>query len=118
MSVASGERSHRITLHAPEGTRGDGTAQDLATAIPAKIGPVPLAFQQQERLAAGGQTRQTLYSINIRYRADVDSDLVLVEECHTQREFQILTMIPSDKMDEIDLTCVVGNRPVAEEELS
>lgn len=108
MSVPSGQMRHRVTLHAPEGTHGAGSPDDLATGIPAKIEAVPLQFQQQERLAAGGVKGQTLYSITIRYRDDVTSDLVLVEECCMEREFQILSIIPDDRLQFLDMTCVVG----------
>lgn len=108
--VASGELRHRVTLHAPEGTRGVGSPDDLASGIPAKIMAVPLAFQQQERIAAGGARAQTLYSITIRYRDDVYEDLQLVEECCTQRTFHILSMIPDDQLQSLELTCVVGPR--------
>lgn len=110
MAVAAGEYRHRLTLHAPEGTRGTGTAQDLATSIPAKITAVPLQFQQQERLAAGGQNVQTLYAIVVRYREDVATDLHWIEECCTERVFQILSIIPDDKLSELEMTCIVGQR--------
>jgi head-tail adaptor len=111
MPVAAGSLRHRVTLHAPAGTRGTGdpaTASNLATGIPVKIESVPLQFQQQERIAAGGINSQTLYTITMRYRSDVAKDLVLVEECCTERTFQIVSMIPSDKLDWLDLTCVVA----------
>lgn len=87
VGVPSGELKHRLTLHAPEGTYGTGvagapaSAVDLATAIPAKVEAVPLQFQQQERLAAGGLSTQTLYAIKLR-----------------------------DGSKWTDLTCVVGDR--------
>lgn len=108
MPVASGQMRHRLTLHAPAGTRGDGTAVDLLSGLPAKIEAVPLQFQQQERLAAGGIQGQTLYNIAMRYHDEIAKDLELHEECCLQRTFQILQMIPSDKMDWLDLTCVVA----------
>lgn len=113
MPVASGEMRHRLTLHAPEGTHGTGDpapAVDLATSIPAKITAVPLQFQQQERLASGGQNVQTLYSIQVRYRDDVEHQFEWREECCTKRTFQILSSIPDDKLSELDMTCVVGQR--------
>lgn len=109
MSAPAGVMRHRVRLFAPEGTRGDGTAQTIASHIPASITAVPLQFQQQERLAAGGVNAQTLYSIDIRYRPDVAKDLQLVEECCTERTFNIVTMIPSDKMDWLSLTCLVAS---------
>jgi hypothetical protein len=108
MPVGSGQLRHRLTLHAPAGTRGDGTAQNLRTGMPANIAAVPLQFQQQERLAAGGIQAQTLYNIDMRYDDAVAKDLQLIEECCTERTFQIVSMIPSDKMDWLELTCVVA----------
>lgn len=115
MAVGAGEMRHRLTLYAPEGTRGGGVDEigspdELATGIPAKIEAMPLQFQQQERLAVGGPNRQTLYNITMRYRDDVAADLQLIEECCTERTFNILSIIPSDKMDWLELTCVVGER--------
>jgi head-tail adaptor len=108
--IAAGELRHRVTLHAPEGTRDEGSPADLATGIPAKILAVPLQFQQAERLAAGGVRMQTLYTITMRYREDVAEDLQLVEECCTERTFHILSMIPDDQLTTLELTCVVGPR--------
>jgi head-tail adaptor len=108
MPVASGQMRHRLTLYAPQGTRGDGTAANLLTGIPARIEAVPLQFQQQERLAAGGIQAQTLYNIQVRYHEDIAKDLELHEECCTQRTFQIVSMIPSDKLDWLDLTCLTA----------
>lgn len=108
MPVASGEMRHRLTLHAPQGTYGSGTATDIATGIPAKITAVPLQFQQQERLAVGGINSQTLYAIEIRYRDDLEKNYQLVEECCTERTFNIVQMIPSDKLDWWSLTCLVA----------
>jgi head-tail adaptor len=111
--VASGEMRHRLTLHAPEGTRDQGSPDDLATGIPAKITALPLAFQQQERIAAGGVRAQTVYSIVMRYRDDVQEDLYLLEECCTERTFHILSIIPDDKLVDLELTCVVGPKAAA-----
>jgi head-tail adaptor len=108
MPVASGQMRHRLTLYAPEGTRGAGSPDELATDIPARIEAVPLQFQQQERIAAGGLRGQTLYTVTIRYRDDVREDLQLIEECCTERTFHILSMIPDDTLQWLELTCVVG----------
>ena len=113
MPVGAGEMRHRLTVFAPEGTYGTGDpapATTIATGIPAKIESVALQFQQQERLAAGGVNRQTLYTISMRYRADIQANFELREECCTQRLFNIVSMIPSDKLDWLDLTCLVGER--------
>ena len=113
MSVASGEMRHRLTLHAPEGTRGAGSPDDLETGIPAKIAALPPAFQQRERLAAGGPRAETLYLIQMRYSADVAEDLQLVEECCTERTFHILSIVADDKLEWLDVTCIVSQRAAA-----
>lgn len=113
MPVAAGELRHKLTLHAREGVRGVGDpapAIDLDHDIPAKITAVPLQFQMQERLMLGGQSKQTLYSITVRYRDDVATDLVWLEECCNQRVFEILTLIPDDRLIDLEMTCVVGDR--------
>ena len=112
MAVGSGELMHRMTIYAPEGTYGVGDpapAANVATGVPAKITAAALQFQQQERLAAGGLSRETLYNIELRYRGDIDAQFQLVEECHTQRRFHIVAMIPSGKMDWMEITAKVAN---------
>lgn len=108
MPVASGQMRHRLTLYAPEGTRGAGSPDELATGIPARIEAVPLQFQQQERLAGGGQHAQTLYAVTIRYRDDISEELQLIEECCTERTFNIVSIIPDDTLQWLELTCIVG----------
>ena len=113
MPVASGEMRHRITIFAPDGTYSAGSPSNLAEGIPAKITALPLAFQQQERLNAGGVRAQTVYSIVLRYRDDVTEDMELIEECCMERTFRILSMIPDDRLVNLELTCVVGPRVAA-----
>lgn len=108
MPVASGEMRHRVTLYAPQGTRDTGSPDNLATGIPAKILALPPAFQQRERLEAGGVRAQTLYTITMRYRDDVQEDLQLIEECCMERTFHILSIVPDDRLIDLELTCVVG----------
>jgi hypothetical protein len=112
MPVASGELRHRLTLYAPEGTRGEGSPDELATGVAAKIEAVPLQFQQQERLNAGGPRTQTLYVVTTRYRDDVFEDLEWHEECCTLRQFRILQIIPDDTLSDLQMTCVIGPREV------
>jgi head-tail adaptor len=107
---SAGQLSHRVTLRAPAGSFGAATDTDLATSIPAKIVPVPLQFQAREQLSAGGLNGQTAYTITVRYREDVRRDHQLIEECHTQRTFQIVTIQPTDRGDALEITCVVGER--------
>jgi hypothetical protein len=99
---------HSVTIHAPAGTL-DQVARDVETGVPAAITVTPVPFQTPERLAAGGLQAQTLYSIGLRYRTDLRPDYVLVEECCTQRQFQILAIVPSDRRDAIDMRCVTAD---------
>lgn len=108
MPIASGEMRHRLTLYAPEGTRGAGSPDELETGIPAKIEALPPQFQQRERIAAGGQRADTLYNITIRYNEDVREDLELHEECCMEREFRILNIVPDDKLQWQEITCVIA----------
>jgi hypothetical protein len=36
--------------------------------------------------------------------------LILVEECCSQRRFQIVNMVPSDRNERLEITAVVGDR--------
>jgi head-tail adaptor len=99
---------HRLTLHAPEGTRNSGSPADLASGVRAQI--TALTIQERERLGLGGLTSQTVYIIRMAYRSDVDTDLILVEECCSQRRFQIVNMVPSDRNERLEITAVVGDR--------
>lgn len=107
MPVASGKMTHRLNIFAPAGTSAVA-AVNIASGIPAAIEALPLQFQQNERLALGGVQAQTVYTITVRYRDDVLKTYTLIEECHTERSFQILQIIPSDRMDWLELTCVVA----------
>lgn len=110
MPVASGKKRCRLTLHAPEGTYGDGTERDVRRSISAVVEKVPLQFQRQESLVLGGQNVQTLYLVVIEYLPEVTHRLQLVEECCTHRVFEILQIVPDTTMRELELTCVVGQR--------
>ena len=105
--LRAGDFSHRVTLFAPAGTLAVGDST-LDTEVRARIQAV--TAQQREQLAIGGIQGQTIYIVTIRYRTDVQSDLVVVEECCTQRRFQILSIIPTDRREALELTCVVGDR--------
>lgn len=105
--LRAGDFSHRLTLFAPAGTR-EVMDTNLATGVPARI--QAMTAQQREQLAIGGIQGQTIYIVTIRYRNDVQSDLVPREECCTQRQFQILSLIPTDRREALEMTCVVGDR--------
>lgn len=106
-SFVTGELRHPMTIHALAGTDAVA-ATDVATNVPMKITVVPLAFQQRELLDAGGLRTQTLYNIACRYRTDMKAAYVLVEQCCTQRTFQIVAIIPSERKDALDMTCVTN----------
>lgn len=106
--ASSGTMTHRVTLHAPAGTRGDGTAHDLATHLAADIEAFEPQFQQRERQAVGGVSSQVFYLIDLYYRSDVQTDLRLVEECHARRTFEILQIVPDTNLVKMQVTCVVG----------
>jgi head-tail adaptor len=107
--VASGKKRHRVTIYAPEGTSNEfsGSPTEIATGIAASIEPLPLQFQQQERIAAGGQRGQVVYNVAIEYRDDLQANFEIHEECCMERTFHIVTMIPDDKLREWLLTCHV-----------
>lgn len=106
--MRAGELRHRITIRAPIGVLNETVAVDVATGEPMKIDVLPLQFQAREKLDLGGLQTQTLYTLTCRYREDVRAAYALVEECCTQRTFQILAIIPSDRRDALDMTCVTS----------
>jgi head-tail adaptor len=109
--VGSGKMRHRLTIFAPEGTYGTGDpspAVEIATGIGAAIIPLPLQFQQAERIAAGGTRGQVVYNIFLRYRGDLQANFELHEECCNERTFHIVSMLQDDKMEWWELTCQVA----------
>lgn len=106
--MRAGELRHSVTIQAPIGVLDEVAAVDVDTSVPAKIEVVPLAFQQRENLQTGGLRTQTLYNVTLRYRTDLRASFVLLEACCTQRTLQIIAIIPSDRRDRLDLTCVTN----------
>jgi len=104
----AGELRHRMTIQAPIGVLSETDAVNIDTGVPMKIDVLPLPFQGRERLAAGGVQAQTIYTVTCRYREDIRQSCVLNEECCTHRVFQILAIIPSDRRDALDMTCVTN----------
>jgi hypothetical protein len=102
---------HTVTILAPPGVLNPDLEVEVATNVPASIrvleGP-------PEALTQGGVSSQTYYHVALRPRYTgiaakpilPTSDMVLHEECHTQRAFQILAVVPSDLGDALDLRCV------------
>lgn len=98
---------HYVTVTAPAGTVSEDV-QDVETRVPASISVVPPNFQSRESFQAGGLQSQTVYTVTLRYRTDLRPDYVIREECCTERRFQILAIVPSDRKDAIDMTCVTA----------
>ena len=106
--LRAGDLRHAVTVTAPIGVLHESEAVDVATAVPAKIEVVPLAFQQRENLQTGGLRTSTLYTVTLRYRTDLRPSYVLQEACCTERTFQILAIVPTDRRDAIEMTCVTS----------
>lgn len=106
--LRAGELRHTVTIEAPAGTLLEDAASDVATGIPAAIDALPPQFQQREGMAVGGLQTSTTYLLSVRYREDLLPSYVLVEECHTQRRFQILSIVPSNRGDALDMQCVTS----------
>lgn len=105
--VTVGDRSHALTIHAPAGTLAP-TDSTVERGVPAAILGWPVASQPREFLQLGGVQSQTHYTVNVSYRTDIQPTFVLVEECCTQRRFQIVAIIPTDRRDGLDITCVTS----------
>jgi hypothetical protein len=64
--------------------------------------------QPRENQALGGIQHQTNYTVNVGYRTDVQPSYVVVEQCCTRRRLQIVAVIPTDRRDALDMTCVTN----------
>jgi head-tail adaptor len=106
--MRAGELRHQMTIQAPIGVLHETESVDVDSLVPMKIDVLPLAFQARENLALGGPQTQTVYTVTCRYRTDIKPAYVLKEECCTERTFQILAVIPSDRRDALDMTCVTS----------
>lgn len=98
---------HTVTIEAPAGTAAEDVSE-IANSIPAAIDVLPPQFQARESLGQGGLQTSTIYGVSVRYREDLLPSYVLVEECHTQRRFQILSITPSNRGDALDMQCVTN----------
>lgn len=105
---SAGTLRHRVTIRAPIGVLHETEPVDVATSVPMQIDVAPASNQSRERLDLGGLQTQTIYSVICRYREDVRPAYVLVETCCTRRTFQILAVIPSDRLDSTEMTCVTA----------
>lgn len=105
--LRAGDLEHVVSLIAPAGTvTVDESLID--SGLPAAITVLPLQFQGRESLGLGGQQTQTIYTVSVRYRTDVLPSMLVVETCCTQRRFQIIAIVPSDRRDALDMTCVTN----------
>lgn len=105
--TTAGDRSHTVTIQAPAGTLLD-TDSDVEVNVPAAIAAWPISAQPRENQALGGIQNQTNYTVNVGYRTDVQPAFVVLEQCCTQRRFQIVAVIPTDRRDALDMTCVTN----------
>ncbi len=103
-----GNLRHRVTIRAPIGVLSETDPVDVATSVPMEIEVLELPFQQREQLATGGLNTSTIYRTACRYRTDIQPSYVLVEQCCTQRTFQIVALIPKRNEGRLDLTCVTS----------
>jgi head-tail adaptor len=106
--LRAGDLSHTGSIIAPPGTLA-AEEVEVDSEVPASIVVVPVSFQSPERFAAGGLQAQTTYTVSTRYRTDVRASYVFVEDCCTQRRFEILSVVPSDRRDALDMRCVTAN---------
>lgn len=103
--MRAGDLSHTVRIVAPAGVMAAGETE-IEADVPAAVTAAPAAFQSRETLAGGGLQAQTLYVVSVRYRTDLAASLELVEECCTARRFRIVSIVPSDRRDAVDMTCV------------
>lgn len=103
-----GNLRHRITIRAPIGVLNESLPVVVEEGVPMALTVLPLAFQAREALQLGGLQNPTLYTAQCRYREDIRHDFELREECCTQRVFQIVAIIPGDRKDVLDMTCVTN----------
>lgn len=104
--LKAGDLRHRMTVKA--GPLEGGAV--VETDVPMAIAVLPLGFQARENIAAGGQQAATTYTLTCRYRTDLVESMVLDEQCCTERTFQIVAIIPRDRLDAIDMTCIESAR--------
>lgn len=103
---ASDLRHHTVTITAPAGTV-EVDESTVASRVPAAITVTPPQFQVRgEQFGGGALQASTEYTVSLRYRTDLAPSFVLVEECCTQRRFQILSIVPTDRRDAVDIRCV------------
>jgi hypothetical protein len=105
--LVAGDLRHTVMIVAPAGVLA-ATESEVDSGVPTSIVVAPNLFQRTESLAVGGLQAQTVYTVSVRYRTDLSPAYTLVEECCTQRRFQIVAIVPSDRRDAVDMTCVTA----------
>lgn len=105
--LRAGDLQHRMHIIAPAGTEAIGETVVEAD-VAAQISVLPPQFQPREALDLSALQTQTAYIVSLRMRTDLRASYVLRETCCTLREFQILSMVPSDHGDALDVTCVTS----------
>jgi head-tail adaptor len=103
--MAIGGMKHRVRITAPANVLAP-TPVVVDQNVPAAIVVVPLNFQAYERMQASGLQASTTYTVKLRYRTDLTEAMHLDELCCTQRHFQILAIVPTDRRDGLELQCV------------
>lgn len=106
--LTSGDLKHQVTVFAPPTVLHETEAVDVATDVPAKIEVLPPAFQANEAQALGGPRTATKYNVTTRYRTDIRASFVIRELCCTQREFQIVAVVPGNDRDQLEMTCLTN----------
>lgn len=101
--LRAGDLRHRVTVHAPAGTKAVA-AVDVAPRVPAKI--APLLPTGREALEDGGVQSQIGCIVTMRYRTDVQASYLLIEHCCTERRLQIQSITPSEDGRAIQMNCV------------
>jgi hypothetical protein len=103
-----GNLRHRVDIEAPIGVLHETDAVRIGSSVPMALTVLPLAFQAREALGLGGIQSGTLYTAQCRYRTDIKPSFILREKCCTKRVFQIVAIIPGNRRDTLDMTCVTS----------
>lgn len=104
----AGEMTHRVDVVAPVGVLDEVNPVDVVTDMPVRIDTLPPAFQPAESFSAGGLNTHVKYNVATHYRTDMRLSYVLQERCCTERTFQIVAIIPGDRRDMLEMTCVTN----------
>lgn len=103
--LTSGELRHWMNIEAPIGVLHESEPVSIATAVPMSVDEETPVLEQQ---ALGGLRTETHYKLRSRYRTDVKASYVLLEQCCTQRRFEVLAVVPGERRDEMRFRCVTN----------